>query len=484
MAALQPQHHLLLLRHRPLALRLRLPTRPSRAHRLLPRARAVSAAASTAALEDFRRWLSSHGTGEGKAFPASVQEGLGLVAARDLPRGEVVAEVPKKLWMDADAVAASDIGRACGGGGGLRPWVAVALLLLREVARGADSPWAPYLAILPRQTDSTIFWSEEELLEIQGTQLLSTTMGVKEYVQSEFESVEAEIINANKDIFPGAITFDDFLWAFGILRSRVFPELRGDKLALIPFADLVNHSPFITSEGSSWEIKGKGLFGREAMFSLRTPVDVKSGEQIYIQYDLDKSNAELALDYGFIESNPSRDSYTVTLEISESDPFYGDKLDIAELNGLGETAYFDIILDEPLPPQMLTYLRLLCIGGTDAFLLEALFRNSVWGHLELPLSPDNEESICQVMRDACKSALDAYHTTIQEDEEQLQTENLPSRLHIAIGVRAGEKKVLQQIDDIFKQREEELDGLEYYQERRLKDLGLVGDNGEIIFWET
>ncbi|CAL5074362.1 unnamed protein product [Urochloa decumbens] len=485
MATLQPQHHHLLPRHRPPPPRLRLclPTRPGR---LLPRARAVSAAAaaSTAALEDFRQWLSSQGASEVKAFPASVPEGLGLVAARDLPRGEVVAEVPKKLWMDADAVAASDIGRACGGGGGLRPWVSVALLLLREVSRGADSPWAPYLAILPRQTDSTIFWSEEELLEIQGTQLLSTTVGVKEYVQSEFESVEAQIINVNKDLFPGTITSDDFLWAFGVLRSRVFPELRGDKLALIPFADLVNHSPAITSEGSSWEIKGKGLFGREAMFSLRTPVDVKSGEQIYVQYDLDKSNAELALDYGFIESNPSRDSYTVTLEISESDPFYGDKLDIAELNGLGETAYFDIVLDEPLPSQMLTYLRLLCIGGTDAFLMEALFRNSVWGHLELPVSPDNEESICQVMRDACKSALDCYHTTIQEDEELLQTENLPSRLKIAIGVRAGEKKVLQQIDDIFKQREEELDGLEYYQERRLKDLGLVGDNGEIIFWET
>jgi [ribulose-bisphosphate carboxylase]-lysine N-methyltransferase len=118
----------------------------------------VSAEASTAALEDFRRWLSSHGAVEGKAFPAAVPEGLGLVAARDLPHGEVIAEVPKKLWLDADAVAASDIGRACGGGGGLRPWVAVALLLLHEAARGADSPWAPYLAILPRQTDSTIFW--------------------------------------------------------------------------------------------------------------------------------------------------------------------------------------------------------------------------------------------------------------------------------------------------------------------------------------
>ena len=51
------------------------------------------------------------------------------------------------------------------------------------------------------------------LLSLAGTQLLSTTMGVKDYVQSEFESVEAEIINANKDLFPGTITFDDFLWA-------------------------------------------------------------------------------------------------------------------------------------------------------------------------------------------------------------------------------------------------------------------------------
>jgi [ribulose-bisphosphate carboxylase]-lysine N-methyltransferase len=67
-------------------------------------------------------------------------------------------------------------------------------------------------------------------------------MGVKEYVQSEFDNVEAEIIAPNKDLFPGTITCDDFLWAFGVLRSRVFPELRGDKLALIPFADLVRRS--------------------------------------------------------------------------------------------------------------------------------------------------------------------------------------------------------------------------------------------------
>lgn len=61
--------------------------------------------------------------------------------------------------------------------------------------------------------------------------------------------------------------------------------------------------------------------------------------------------------------------------------------------------------------------------------------------------------------------------------------NLNPRLEIAVGIRAGEKKVLQHIDRIFKEREQELDEFEYYQERRLRDLGLVGEQGDIIFWE-
>lgn len=136
--------------------------------------------------------------------------------------------------------------------------------------------------------------------------------------------------------------------------------------------------------------------------------------QVYIQYDTAKSNADLALDYGLVDQRPHRDSYTLTLEIIESDPFFGDKLDIAETNGLGETAYFDIAVGCPLPPLMLPYLRMVALGGTDAFLLESIFRNSVWGHLELPVSRANEETICRVVRDACKSALSVYHTTVEE----------------------------------------------------------------------
>lgn len=413
--------------------------------------------------------------------PGSVQEGVGLIATRDIGRNEVVLEIPKRLWINQDVVAASEIGRVCNE---LKPWIAVALFLIRENSK-EDSPWRVYLDILPEFTDSTVFWSEEELAEIQGTQLLSTTVGTKDYLKNEFLKVEEEILLPNKRLFPSPITLDEFLWAFGILRSRAFSRLRGQSLVLIPLADLINHSPNITTEDYAYEIKGAGLFSRDLLFSLRSPVSVKAGEQVLIQYDLDKSNGELALDYGFIEPKSSRrNAYTLTLEIPDSDQFFGDKLDIAETNSLGETAYFDIVPDRPLPPALLPFLRLLALGGSDAFLLESIFRNTIWDHLELPVSRANEETICQVVRDACKSALSGYHTTIEEDEKQMAEGNLSPRLAIAVGIRAGEKKVLQYIDGIFEKRQSELDEIEYYQERRLKQLGLVGEQGDIIFWEN
>ena len=84
-------------------------------------------------------------------------------------------------------------------------------------------------------------------MNFSGTQLLSTTLNVKEYVKSEFLKVEEEILLRHKDLFPSRITLDDFFWAFGILRSRAFSRLRGQNLVLIPFADLVRsqNSSFI-----------------------------------------------------------------------------------------------------------------------------------------------------------------------------------------------------------------------------------------------
>ena len=81
-------------------------------------------------------------------------EGLGLVALKDISRNEVVLQVPKRLWINPDAVAASEIGKVCSG---LKPWLAVALFLIRERSND-DSLWKHYFSILPKETGSTIYW--------------------------------------------------------------------------------------------------------------------------------------------------------------------------------------------------------------------------------------------------------------------------------------------------------------------------------------
>ena len=44
----------------------------------------------------------------------------------------------------------------------------------------------------------------------------------------------------------------------------------------------INHSPDITTEDYAYEIKGAGLFSRDLLFSLWTPVPVKAGEQVKV----------------------------------------------------------------------------------------------------------------------------------------------------------------------------------------------------------
>ncbi|MCO5554003.1 hypothetical protein L7F22_007529 [Adiantum nelumboides] len=444
--------------------------------------------ANDSQLQNFKAWLTQRGalSSSSSVRPQQVEsQGFGLVASRrSIAQGEEVFNVPQELWMSVAAARSHpEIGPFCTN---LRPWVTLALFLLFEKGR-SSSPWRPYIDMLPHNLDSPLFWSNEELSQIGGTQLLGSISGYHQHVESEYATVMQEIITPNPQLFDQSeFTRESFLWAFGILRSRTFPPLTGDDLALVPLADLVNHGMVLNMEGPSWEKKSSGFFPRREYLTLRAPVAVKEGEQVVMQYGKKKGNGQLALDYGFVESSPRktavRDSFMLTLEISEADRFFDDKIDIAELNGLSSTVYFDLIHEQELPDNMLPFLRLVALGGVDAFLLEALFRDTVWEHLQLPVSRDNEEAVCKAVLDGCRFALAAYPTTMDEDMSLLNAGELSSRLQMAVAIRLGEKKVLQELQLSFETRLTELDKLEYYAARRLRNLGLLDDKGDLTPW--
>jgi [ribulose-bisphosphate carboxylase]-lysine N-methyltransferase len=75
-----------------------------------------------------------------------------------------------------------------------------------------------------------------------------------------------------------------------------------------------------------------------------------------------------------------------------------------------------------------------------------------------------------------------YHTTIEEDLDILGREDLSKRKEMAVVVRLGEKRVLEELQTWFEARLAGLDSIEYYADRRLRDLGLLDDKGFMTPW--
>jgi len=98
-----------------------------------------------------------------------------LVAAKDISAGEVIFSVPESTWLSPNAVQQSSIGKSVDG---FEPWLQLSLFLLAEKANPTGT-WKGYMDTLPAVLDSPLFWSEDELAMVRGTQLLENVSAYK-----------------------------------------------------------------------------------------------------------------------------------------------------------------------------------------------------------------------------------------------------------------------------------------------------------------
>jgi hypothetical protein len=98
-------------------------------------------------------WLQSKGVDTSKVEVASYGDaGNGLRAKAPLKKGELFLVVPEAVMMTTNTVASSSVAKFVAEDPLVSemPNVQLALHALTELGRGAASPWAPYLATLPR----------------------------------------------------------------------------------------------------------------------------------------------------------------------------------------------------------------------------------------------------------------------------------------------------------------------------------------------
>jgi histone-lysine N-methyltransferase SETD3 len=252
-------------------------------------------------------------------------------------------------------------------------------------------------------------------------------------------------------------TYENWKWAFTMLFSRAI-RLRslkdGEALAMVPYADLINHSPFSQAyidarEGGDWLFSN----GEEEVI-LYADRGYRRMEQIYISYG-QKSNAELLLLYGFaVERNPynSVDVTVAIAPLTESfveelndenvavDPLADEKIEFLQDVGRDSLVDFPCYADR-YPVELLEFLRLMQMTPEDT-------RGKPLKDFDYArtISAANEAAVLTSVIEAVQRQLEKYPNSEEDDAALIKDKGmfriLSYNQRMAIRHRRNEKRLL------------------------------------------
>ncbi|GAA97802.1 uncharacterized protein L969DRAFT_89652 [Mixia osmundae IAM 14324] len=315
-------------------------------------------------------------------------------------------------------------------------WVGLILCLMYEQIDPA-SHWKRYLNSMPTCFDSLMFWSDDELRELQGSSVLDK-IG-REEAEGSYYSILVPYLSKHADIFKPLEAYSLALYhrCGSLILSRSFHVSNQDDSAsdasddddaayhevetvgMVPMADVLN--------AKSGSANACLVYHPDALV-MTTTKEIAAGEQIFNTYN-DPPNADLLRRYGHVDEVNLNDN----VEIS------------ADLIGCKDLERVDWLLDrlddvytltqaEDLPEDFITAVKILTASKSE-------FRK-IQKADDLPDDVLDEATAMRV-REILQMRLAQYSSTIEEDESLLASSTmLTSRSRAALLVRLGEKRIL------------------------------------------
>mmetsp|Transcript_8899 Transcript_8899/g.28073 ORF Transcript_8899/g.28073 Transcript_8899/m.28073 type:complete len:665 (+) Transcript_8899:3-1997(+) len=435
--------------------------------------------------DSFLSWLEAEGLPEhnlelamfeNREFPGTYYRGLRTLV--DVKHGDKILTIPGKFFMSKMSARASPLGEV------LRPIektiparVLLAIHLLHESQR-SDSYWHPYLRVLPRSHSSLLFFSDDELGELQCASVSACPMLKRlATMRADLTALFDRLRPLVEPHFPdGAFTFDALQWAYATVASRAFslnatttyghslvgtdPDALGHTPVLVPLADMINHHNSVPALQFSYEID-------DVAFALHLYADqaYAAGEQVFISYGV-LTNPDLLITYGFVMTDNIYETVGLSVGLEEYDPLAEAKTDALKRRGLQRFADAHVTLDgevepqfvealrvrevdvpkqpipdEPLPPpeeasaQQLRAASAKAIGEAEEALRSTDFRN--------PVSGENEFRVYNTLVMNTEGLLRQYPTSLAEDLALLRGHRTLSRnAAMAVLLRVEIKRVL------------------------------------------
>ncbi|KAL3821618.1 hypothetical protein ACJIZ3_007523 [Penstemon smallii] len=247
---------------------------------------------------------------------------------------------------------------------------------------------------------------------------------------------------------------ETFKWSFGILFSRLvrLPSM-GGRVALVPWADMLNHScdveTFLDYDKSSQGV----VFTTDRAY--------QPGEQVFISYGR-KSNGELLLSYGFVprEGTNPRDSVELSVSLIKSDSCYKEKLEALKKHGLSASQCFPIqITGWPVELMAYAYLAVCPPSMKNQFNEMAAAASSKSTSKKDTRHPEIEEYALQFILDACEASISKYSKFLQASGSMDLDVTNPKLLNrklflkqLAVDLCTSERRILFRAQYILRRR--------------------------------
>lgn len=383
--------------------------------------------------------------------------GRGVATTRDVTRGELLATVPlEKCVSTSSARADATLWRGLRARPGASLDGILAAHVLREaLGLGERSAFWPWLRLLPSETDAAVGWDEDELRELQGSNVVAFARAIKKSWREEYDALDFAGLGVD---FPEAFggehaahyTFEKFTWARFVVWSRAI-DLKTDSTSapvirmLVPILDMANHAP----SGKllpRWDAKANAV-------KIYAGSAFKRNTELRFNYDT-KPSQYFLLQYGFIpEVNPA-ECVEVTMQLSQRDDLRERKEALLRRHGLDPTKRNFEWKVRGLDYDLLAAARIIAMDESELD-DDTSVALSVSG---ASVSAKNDARTKAVLLKSLITSLDGYGTTLGEDNSYIarfntSSDELPKkRKRFAVLLRMREKGILlASADALFKE---------------------------------
>ncbi|XP_076953512.1 uncharacterized protein LOC143627617 [Bidens hawaiensis] len=390
--------------------------------------------------------------------------GLGLVASEEIPKGSDLIALPEHVPLKFPVIGNDDDGDESLPGllnvarhVPEELWtMKLGLKLLQERAK-TGSFWWPYISNLPEAFTVPIFFSGDDIKNLQYAPLLYQVnkrcrflLDFEKEVRREVEDVKLQ----NHPFGGRDVDASSLGWAMSAVSSRAFRlhGNNGDVPMMLPLIDMCNHSFNPNAEIVQEQGSGK----QKMLVKVVAGMNIKERDHLTLNYGC-LNNDLFLLDYGFVvPSNPYDcielkydgglfDAASMAAGVSNpnfSSPASWQQEILSKLNLEGEHALLKVTLGGPevVEGRLLAALRALLTNDVEAVQkhdINTLKSLSV----KAPLGLANETAVLRTLIALCVIALGHFPTKIMEDETLLK-QGVSTSMELALQFRIQKKSVI------------------------------------------